>query len=39
MGQADGVQCRTVEIFEAFNLSEELLREAYVCFFDGRGRR
>lgn len=30
MGQADGVQCRTVEIFESFNMSEELLREAYV---------
>ncbi|KAL4928643.1 FAD binding domain-containing protein [Aspergillus undulatus] len=29
MGQADGVQCRTVEIFESFGLGEELLREAY----------
>ncbi|KAJ5722740.1 hypothetical protein N7488_000775 [Penicillium malachiteum] len=29
MGQADGVQCRTVEIFESFSVSEELLREAY----------
>lgn len=29
MGQADGVQCRTVEIFESFNISEELLRESY----------
>ncbi|KAJ5736439.1 uncharacterized protein N7483_001564 [Penicillium malachiteum] len=29
MGQADGVQCRTVEIFESFGVSEELLREAY----------
>ncbi|KAL4907206.1 hypothetical protein BDW74DRAFT_189734 [Aspergillus multicolor] len=29
MGQADGVQCRTVEIFESFGMSEELLREAY----------
>lgn len=29
MGQADGVQCRTVEIFESFGISEELLREAY----------
>lgn len=28
-GQADGVQCRTVEIFESFNLSEEMLREAF----------
>ena len=28
-GQADGVQCRTVEIFESFGISEELLREAY----------
>ncbi|KAG4411042.1 hypothetical protein IFR04_015817 [Cadophora malorum] len=29
MGQADGVQCRTVEIFESLGLSEDLLREAY----------
>jgi len=29
VGQADGVQCRTVEIFESFNMAEELLREAY----------
>lgn len=28
-GQADGVQCRTVEIFESFGLSDPLLREAY----------
>lgn len=28
MGQADGVQCRTVEIFESFGIGEELLREA-----------
>lgn len=28
-GQADGVQCRTVEIFESFGLSDQLLREAY----------
>ncbi|KAI1115051.1 FAD binding domain-containing protein [Nemania sp. NC0429] len=28
-GQADGVQVRTVEIFESFGLSEELLKEAY----------
>ncbi|KAJ4362441.1 hypothetical protein N0V83_010534 [Neocucurbitaria cava] len=37
IGQADGVQCRTVEIYESFGLSEELLREAYhileVCFW------
>lgn len=26
-GQADGVQCRTVEIFERFELSDQLLRE------------
>lgn len=43
IGQADGVQCRTVEIYESFGLSEELLREAYhileVCFWgdDGTG--
>ena len=29
MGQADGVQCRTVEIFESFDLAQDLLREAY----------
>ncbi|MDR5815390.1 MULTISPECIES: FAD-binding monooxygenase [unclassified Caballeronia] len=29
MGQADGVACRTVEMFHAFGLSERLLREAY----------
>ncbi|KAI9373350.1 FAD binding domain-containing protein [Aspergillus egyptiacus] len=29
LGQADGVQCRTVEIFESFGMGEELLREAY----------
>ncbi|KIG09987.1 FAD-binding monooxygenase [Caballeronia concitans] len=29
MGQADGVACRTVEMFNAFGLSERMLREAY----------
>jgi phenol 2-monooxygenase (NADPH) len=29
VGQADGVACRTVEMFEAFDLSQQLLREAY----------
>ncbi|RMD44245.1 hypothetical protein DV735_g848, partial [Chaetothyriales sp. CBS 134920] len=29
VGQADGVQCRTVEIFESFGLSEALLKDAY----------
>jgi len=29
MGQADGVACRTVEMFNAFGLAERLLREAY----------
>ncbi|UPO78126.1 FAD-binding monooxygenase [Arthrobacter sp. Helios] len=28
-GQADGVACRTVEMFNAFGLAERLLREAY----------
>jgi phenol 2-monooxygenase len=43
IGQADGVQCRTVEIYESFGLSEDLLREAHhvleVCFWgvDGEG--
>lgn len=29
LGQADGVACRTVEMFAAFGLSEKLIREAY----------
>ena len=29
VGQADGVACRTVEMFQAFGLAERLLREAY----------
>ncbi|KAK1778754.1 FAD binding domain-containing protein [Copromyces sp. CBS 386.78] len=29
VGQADGVQTRTVEIFDSFGIGEELLREAY----------
>jgi len=29
VGQADGVACRTVEMFDAFGLSEKLVREAY----------
>lgn len=37
IGQADGVQCRTVEVFESFGLSEQLLKESYhvleVCFW------
>lgn len=28
-GQADGVQCRTVEIFESFGLADKLLKESY----------
>lgn len=28
-GQADGVQCRTVEIFESFGLADKLVRESY----------
>jgi len=28
LGQADGVACRTVEMFEAFGLSDQLLRES-----------
>ena len=28
VGQADGVACRTVEMFDAFGLSGKLLREA-----------
>lgn len=43
IGQADGVQCRTVEIFESLGVAEELLRESYhvleVAFWspDGKG--
>jgi phenol 2-monooxygenase len=37
VGQADGVACRTVEIFEAFGLADRLVGEAYwvneVCFW------
>jgi phenol 2-monooxygenase len=37
VGQADGVACRTVEMFEAFGLADHLLSEAYwvneVCFW------
>ncbi|PWN86734.1 phenol 2-monooxygenase [Acaromyces ingoldii] len=29
MGQADGIQCRSVEMFQAFGFAEEVLREAY----------
>src|SRR3954452_12786411 len=29
VGQADGVACRTGEMFEAFGLSDKLIREAY----------
>ena len=29
VGQADGVACRTVEMFDAFGLGEKLVREAY----------
>src|SRR5687768_11479507 len=28
-GQADGVACRTMEMFEAFGFSERVLKEAY----------
>jgi phenol 2-monooxygenase (NADPH) len=29
VGQADGIACRTVEMFEAFGLGHKLMREAY----------
>ncbi|CAK4031604.1 3-hydroxybenzoate 4-monooxygenase [Lecanosticta acicola] len=46
-GQADGLQCRTIEVFEAFGFSEKVLKEAYwvneTTFWsptdDGRGLR
>ena len=28
LGQADGIACRTMEMFEAFNFSERVLKEA-----------
>jgi phenol 2-monooxygenase (NADPH) len=31
VGQADGIQCRTMEMFEAFGFSERVLKEAYWC--------
>jgi phenol 2-monooxygenase (NADPH) len=43
LGQADGVQCRTGEVFESFGLAEELLRESYhvlevaIWATDGKG--
>lgn len=41
LGQADGVQCRTVEIFESFGIADQLLREAYhvleVAFWADQG--
>ena len=37
VGQADGVACRTVEMFEAFGLADRLVSEAYwvneICFW------
>src|SRR2546421_844766 len=37
VGQADGVACRTVEMFEAFGLASRLVNEGYwvneVCFW------
>lgn len=43
IGQADGISCRSMEMFEAFGFSERVLREAYwvneTCFWspdDGR---
>src|SRR5271154_3973796 len=29
LGQADGIACRTIEMFEAFGFSERVLKEAY----------
>ena len=29
MGQADGIACRSVEMFEAFGFAERVLRESY----------
>jgi phenol 2-monooxygenase (NADPH) len=29
MGQADGVQCRTVEVYDSFGVADEILREGH----------
>ncbi|QGY04228.1 3-hydroxybenzoate 4-monooxygenase [Methylobacterium mesophilicum SR1.6/6] len=38
VGQADGIACRTMEMFEAFGFSERVLKEAYwvneTCFWN-----
>jgi phenol 2-monooxygenase (NADPH) len=43
VGQADGVQCRTVEVFESFGLDEELKKDAYwvneVVFWTASGEK
>lgn len=42
IGQADGVQCRTIEILESFGIAHLLLKEAYhvfeVAFWSGESR-
>lgn len=42
VGQADGVQCRTVEVFESLGISEPLLRDAYhvmdITFWSSKGQ-
>ncbi|KAI5459337.1 FAD binding domain-containing protein [Mariannaea sp. PMI_226] len=42
VGQADGVQCRTVEIFESLGISEPLLKESYhvmeLAFWSSNGQ-
>lgn len=42
VGQADGVQTRTVEIFDSFGLAEDMLREAYhvleIAFWSGENK-
>lgn len=39
LGQADGVQCRTVEVYESFGLSEDLLKASHhvleLAFWEG----
>jgi 2-polyprenyl-6-methoxyphenol hydroxylase-like FAD-dependent oxidoreductase len=41
IGQADGIACRTMEMFEAFGFSERVLRESYwvneTCFWKPDG--
>ena len=38
LGQADGVACRTMEMYQAFGFAERVMKEAY-CLPEARRRR